>query len=193
MSEKGEQAAWRAKVVKRLDEIYLPPTHETKEVWRGYLPHAQAALDTHAEVTDEIAESRLLSKVEKSYHLLGEYAKAKDRHGKALDILQNARGPEHPDTLDSMNNVALAPDEQCKYDEAVAMHRKVLALRNQVLGAEHPDTLDSMNNLARAPDGLDQYPDAEVIIRESLELLTKVQGAEHPHTIVGMNILGACY
>jgi hypothetical protein len=55
---------------------------------------------------------------------------------------------EHPETLASMNNLALVLNSQGKYDEAEAMYWQTLQLKERVLGMEHPSTLDSMNNLA---------------------------------------------
>jgi hypothetical protein len=59
-------------------------------------------------------------------------------------------GKNHPDTLTSMNNLAVAVEMQSKYAEAEAMHRQTLQLMETVLGKDHPDTLTSMNNLAIA-------------------------------------------
>ena len=45
----------------------------------------------------------------------------------------------HPDTLSSMDNLALVFDGQGKYEAAEEMHRRTLELREKVLGPEHPD------------------------------------------------------
>jgi hypothetical protein len=57
-------------------------------------------------------------------------------------------GPEHPDTLMSMSNLAEVLNRQGKYEEAESMNRQTLARQEKVLGPEHPDTLTSMSNLA---------------------------------------------
>ena len=57
-------------------------------------------------------------------------------------------GKEHPNTLTSVNNLALVLQYQGKYDEAEAMNRQALDGYEKVLGKEHPDTLTSVNNLA---------------------------------------------
>jgi hypothetical protein len=62
--------------------------------------------------------------------------------------LKTVLGAEHPDTLTSMNNLALVLIHQGKYEQAEEMHRKALGLRETVLGAEHLDTLTSTNNPA---------------------------------------------
>lgn len=53
-----------------------------------------------------------------------------------------------PDTLSSMDNMALALNYQGNYDEAERMHRQALEGREKVLGKKHLDTLSSMDNMA---------------------------------------------
>ena len=58
-------------------------------------------------------------------------------------------GPDHPDTLTSMNNLAVSYAALGRYPDALKLHEETLALRQAKLGPDHPDTLTSMNNLAR--------------------------------------------
>ena len=55
---------------------------------------------------------------------------------------------EHPNTLISMNNLAVVLGRQGRYAEAERMHQQTLQLREKVLGKEHPDTLNSRTGLA---------------------------------------------
>ncbi len=57
-------------------------------------------------------------------------------------------GPEHPDTLTSVNNLAVLLMSQGDYAGAAPLYRRALEARERVLGPEHPDTLNSVNNLA---------------------------------------------
>jgi hypothetical protein len=59
-------------------------------------------------------------------------------------------GPDHPGTLNSRSNLAVAYQAAGRTDEAVALHEQVLADRERVLGPDHPDTLATRNNLANA-------------------------------------------
>ena len=68
---------------------------------------------------------------------------------------------EHPDTLTSMNNLAVVLGHQGKYEQAEEMHRHALALRETVLGKEHPSTLTSVNNLAGVLSDQGKYEQAE--------------------------------
>jgi hypothetical protein len=72
-------------------------------------------------------------------------------------------GAEHPDTLKSINNLAVDLSQQGRYEEAEALDRQALAGRQRVLGAEHPDTLMSLNNLAGDLRRQGRYEEAEAL------------------------------
>jgi hypothetical protein len=79
---------------------------------------------------------------------------------KAIALFTRARatfatrlGPDHPDTLMSMNDLASAYRDAGKYDRARPLFEETLALRKSKLGPDHPDTLQSMSNLALFIEG----------------------------------------
>ncbi len=49
-------------------------------------------------------------------------------------------GPDHPDTVQSLNNLAFLYDSQGKYEQAEPLYQRALAIREKRLGPEHPDT-----------------------------------------------------
>ena len=53
----------------------------------------------------------------------------------------------HPDTLSSMNHLALLYWKQGRYDEAESLYLETVEIRRRVLGESHPDTLWSVYNL----------------------------------------------
>jgi hypothetical protein len=57
-------------------------------------------------------------------------------------------GPRHPDTLISLNNLALLYRAQGRYSEAEPLYREALQASREVLGPRHPNTLASVSNLA---------------------------------------------
>ena len=65
-----------------------------------------------------------------------------------LKLRKAKLGPDHPDTLTSMNNLALAYQAAGKLDLALPLYEETLKLKKAKLGPDHPDTLMSMNNLA---------------------------------------------
>jgi len=56
-------------------------------------------------------------------------------------------GDEHPDTIDTMNNLASALENQGKLEEAAQMKEEVLSKIQRILGEAHPYTISGMSNL----------------------------------------------
>lgn len=74
-----------------------------------------------------------------------------------FDARQRVLGPEHPDTLRSMNHLAATLMQEGHYAEAEKLERQTLETRRRVLGPEHPDTLYSMTWLGTILDYEHKY------------------------------------
>ena len=121
----------------------------------------------------------------------GRFPDAEALNRETLQQLVRVLGPEHPFTLNTMNNLADVLISEGKYPEAEKLNREALASRERLLGPEHADTIISMANLARllASDG--RAREAEDLIARVLEMRKKVLGPEHPDTITTMADLAA--
>ena len=64
-----------------------------------------------------------------------------------LAIRERVLGQEHPDTLTSMDHLALTLKSQGRDDEAVALMAQCVSLRKKKLGVGHPDTIASLGEL----------------------------------------------
>ena len=65
-----------------------------------------------------------------------------------MEARKKVLGQEHPDTLNSMANLASTFWSQGRWKEAEELGVQVVEARKRVLGQEHPDTLTCMANLA---------------------------------------------
>jgi tetratricopeptide (TPR) repeat protein len=63
-------------------------------------------------------------------------------------MCEQVLGPEHPDTLNTVNNLALLYDVQGKYVQAEPLYQRALTASERVLGADHPNTIKFRNNYA---------------------------------------------
>ncbi|MEJ2703724.1 MAG: serine/threonine-protein kinase [Sedimentisphaerales bacterium] len=98
--------------------------------------------------TDEpLVEASLRMTLADTYASLGEFERAEPLYLKALRIKKRVLGGEHPDTLISMNNLALLHYYQGRYGEAEALCLKTVKTMKRVLGEDHPNTLTLMNTL----------------------------------------------
>jgi hypothetical protein len=102
-------------------------------------------------------------------------------------------GPDHPDTLASVNNLAIACQEAGRKAEAVRLHERALAGRVRALGPEHPDTLASRNNLAIACQEVGRRAEAVRLHERALAGRVRVLGPDHPDTLASRNNLAAAY
>jgi len=67
---------------------------------------------------------------------------------RVLEARARALGPEHPDTLMSMNNLANSLFALGDLDSAQQFLERVVQAFKRQLGAEHPDTVMTAKNLA---------------------------------------------
>ena len=112
---------------------------------------------------------------------------------RSFNIYRRILGEEHPDTLRSMNYLALTFLDQGRTEEAAALQEEVVEKRKLILGAEHPDTLTSMNNLALTYRDQGRTADAAALQEEVVQKRRWILGAEHPHTLRSMDNLALMY
>src|SRR5260221_5761802 len=78
----------------------------------------------------------------------GKYQEAIPIAKKLLVIQKRVLGPEHPDTVSSLNNLGALYEGMGDYAAAEPLFQQALQIRKKVLGPEHLDTASSLNNLA---------------------------------------------
>ncbi|MCJ1313658.1 hypothetical protein MMC25_007337 [Agyrium rufum] len=81
------------------------------------------------------------------YQGQGRYDEAETLFERALAGREKKLGPEHPDTLGTVENLATVYRNQGRYGEAETLYERALAGNEKKLGPEHPDTLLTVQNL----------------------------------------------
>jgi hypothetical protein len=103
-------------------------------------------------------------------------------------------GPDHADTLTTMNNLAIMYFSLSRPADGVRLFEQTLALRKAKLGADHPDTFQSMSNLAAGYSSLGRRLDSLKLQEESLALRKAKLGPDHPDTLLSMgNVASALF
>jgi tetratricopeptide (TPR) repeat protein len=123
------------------------------------------------------------------FHRVADYAQARPLYERVLAMREKARGPEHPDTATSLNNLAAVLQDQGDLAGARPLFERALAIREKVLGPEHPDTAASLNNLAGLLRAQGDLADARPLYERALAIREKVFGPEHPDTAMSLNNL----
>jgi serine/threonine protein kinase len=145
-------------------------------------------LDTEA-IRDPLTVARLQNFLGTTLHNLGEYGKAIELHQQARRTREKLLGPDHPDTLQSMNNLAGGYHAAGKLDLALPLYEETLQLQKARLGADHPGTLLTMNNLATGYRDAGKWDLALPLDEETLKLRKAKLGPDHPDTLSSMNNL----
>jgi non-specific serine/threonine protein kinase/serine/threonine-protein kinase len=153
---------------------------------------------SHGPIEENLAEhpqiaARLEHTVGRTYGILGLTEKSEPHLLRAMELRERALGRDHPDTLGTMNSLAVLYWVQGRYDEAEPLFVATIAASQRVLGHDHPSTLASMHNLATLYNNRGLYDKAEPLFLETLEKHQQVLGMDHPNTLGSMNNLAFLY
>jgi serine/threonine protein kinase/tetratricopeptide (TPR) repeat protein len=154
----------------------------------------RATAEIEGEATgDPLAVARMQMTLGRSQLGLGYPDRAITLFSKARSTFTAAHGPDHPDTLMSMNNLAISYHDAGQYERALKLGEETLALRRAKLGPDHPDTLLSMNNLALSYRNAGQSDRALKLFEETLALRRAKLGPDDPDTLMSMSNLAISY
>ncbi|KAH8813771.1 hypothetical protein DL96DRAFT_1716078 [Flagelloscypha sp. PMI_526] len=138
------------------------------------LPHLRASMKNGIQL-----HYTFLARVGYVYQYGGMHREGFDMCQRALSETQQHFGPEHPDTLDRVGELAAAYRALGLNQEALELNEGQLEARRRIQGNEHPDTLNAMSDLALDYRRLGWYRDALKLNEEVLELRRRVLGHEH--------------
>ena len=181
---------WKEKYIMLMEESYPTGKFENWPVCQALFPHAQAVVE-YRPTDPSFLElwASILYKAAWYARGTGRLQKAYQMDSAALETRTTILGAEHPDTLNSINNLGVLLERQGKYNEAEALHRRALEATETILGAKHQDTLISVNNLGSVLERQGKYNEAEALHRRALEARETILGAKHQDTLKGVNSL----
>jgi eukaryotic-like serine/threonine-protein kinase len=198
---KARAAEGEAKATLRFlqDKVLAVARPKSQQGGLGHDTSIREALDAaEPEIAAEFAsmpgvEASVRDSLGTTYLHLGEATLAARQYERALAIREAVLGPDHPDTLTSINNLAVAYRASGLYDKAVRLHQRHLDACRATLGPEHRDTILSMSNLASAYKLAGWTNRAIELFETVLQIRESRLGPEDPDTIVSVNQLAAAY
>jgi tetratricopeptide (TPR) repeat protein len=116
----------------------------------------------------------------------GQWKEVEELQVQVMETRKKVLGVEHPDTLNSMANLASTYRNQGGWKEAKELQVQVMETFKKLLGVEHPYTLASMGNLASTYRNQGQWKEAEELEMQVVEAFKRVLGVEHPTTLTSM-------
>ena len=127
------------------------------------------------------------------YGYLGEPSLAIRQYEQAMQLRIRELGPDHVETLTSMNDLAVAYQATGRIADAIPLHKRAFAIFKAKLGRSHADTLGTMNNLATDYQLAGRFDEAIALFEEGLAVRKATLGPDHTDTLNSTNYLGVAY
>ncbi|MFO0888642.1 MAG: tetratricopeptide repeat protein [Isosphaeraceae bacterium] len=140
-----------------------------------------------------LVEARLRTTLGESFIFLGDLRMATGQFDRARSLRLQHLGPDHPDTLNSMEKLASSYADAGRQAEELKLREEVFALKKARLGPVHHDTLMSLSFLASTYGVAGRRAEALRLREEALALTKARLGPDHPDTLMIMDDLAMSY
>jgi tetratricopeptide (TPR) repeat protein len=157
-----------------------------RQALEAALPHVDRSF-----ASQPLTEARLRMALADSFFYLGDAKTAAAQNERVRALCLEHLGPDHPNTIGCLTNLANNYEALGRQDEAVRLREAALPLLRGRLGDDHPDTLKCMSNLAVSYTALGMYEEALRLDEQTLALRRKTLGPDHPDTLESMNNVAA--
>ena len=136
-----------------------------------------------------LVRASLHATIGNAYLNLGEFEKAQPHLREAYDIRLAEQGPEHEQTLSSMNDLGRLLTEMERLDEAEHLLASAKVTAARVLGPTHKLTISLQGNYAYLLDWMGRTEEAEALYRRVLAAQERSPGTDrHAATITKNNL-----
>jgi tetratricopeptide (TPR) repeat protein len=142
---------------------------------------------------ESVRFARLYHRIGWSYNDLGDYNKALEYYGKALEIKKSKLGKDDTDTAATYNNIGEVYYAKGDYDKALEYFKKALKINESKLGKDHPDTATTYNNIALVYDNMGEYDKALEYYEKDRKISESKLGKDHPDTATTYNNIAGVY
>jgi serine/threonine protein kinase len=156
------------------------------------LEHAANELEA-ASIGDELTVARMNRALGQSLRGLGFPADAVGELVKARDALNRQFGPNHPESLDCQNDLAIAYKESGNLESARRLYEETLQRGRENLGENHRDTLNTLIHLSSYFREIGDLDRAMPMLSDTFEKCKTNLGADDPLTIASMTNLATGY
>ncbi len=117
----------------------------------------------------------------------------KDAEGalkRSLALRRRGLGANHPETIETLNNLAAVWLAEGDFPRAEQAMREALARHREKLGPDHPSVATNLNNLGALLAQGGRLDEAEAATAEALAIRKKVLGPDHPQVAETLANLG---
>jgi tetratricopeptide (TPR) repeat protein len=190
----NELEKWKGTLATVMKDSYPYGAYENWPTCQLLLPHVQAMSSNKPKETEALkAWASVLHNAAWYLFQTGQNSKAFELGSAALQTRESILGPEHLDSLCTLNDMGVFLAYLGQYSESETAHRKALDARVRVLGKHDPKTLESMANLALTYVDQGRYKEAEELGSRVLQKRIERFGEYHPDTLASMSSLSLIY
>lgn len=132
-------------------------------------------------------QSRIISVIAKTHHRLGDYGRAESLYRRALTIRERHFGLNHPQLVESLNDLGVVLKDRGKLEAAEAFLRRAVDLRRALLGNSHEDLAISLEELGRLLREQGRLLEARSLFEEGLGIRRSIYGDRHSETLSSLN------
>jgi len=193
----AELLQWQQRTVHLLNAVFPEITSRMgSETWgqcERLLPHVMTCVAT---IPDNLQDQELADMLLKAgYYLYERFqdGQAELLHQRALRLLEQMLGSEHPRVATSLCKLAFLYRAQGRYEQAEPLFQHSLRLLEQALGPEHPQVADPLTGLAMLYKTQGKYEQAESLYQRALRIQEQALGPEHPDVAPPLNNLAMLY
>jgi DNA polymerase III delta prime subunit len=189
----GQLIQFTQRTITQLLRVFPNDDHSNRSKWRRLLPHAKYAL-SHSPIDDNNDERWYLAwKCATTLSSDGRYEEAAVLQMQVMQTKKRVLGDEHPDTLNSMHDLAGTYASQGRWKEAEELQVQAMQIRKRVLSDEHPDTLKSMISLAETYASQGRWKEAEELQVQVMQTAKRVLSDRHSDMLNSMTSLARIY
>ena len=138
-------------------------------------------------------EADIRSTIGETYRDLALVPQAAEQFQKEYDLELKSRGPDAPETLDALSNIAAIRVDEGKLPEATELGEKVLAGFTRTLGPNDHRTAVAMQSLGVNYFYQGQYAKAEPLLKQAFAYQMRTLGLDNSETLDTSDSLEALY
>lgn len=197
LRSEGYEQVWKERATERVAHQFPEPYGQTRHwpICEDLMSHAdEVILYKHSAQDSALNCARIMS--DTAWYILerkGDGVLAEQRSAHALQIQRQYLDCDSDIVLSTLNTLAAAQSENCKFKEALGLRESMLEQTLKKGGPEHIDSLSAMHNLAQSHSILGHYEMAEDLLWRVLEARIRLLGPEDPHCLISGRELARVY
>jgi Tfp pilus assembly protein PilF len=140
-----------------------------------------------------LVEASIRQTIGESYEGLDLFQQAQPQFERVVELQRKALGENDPETLKSMESLALIYKYRSQYPRAEAIYRHVLEIQRKTLGEDHTDTLTTVANYGFFDIFMGRYSEAESMLRRVVDTRRRLYPGQSEEFLWALDCLADVY